>query len=67
MSPASKPEAIPTSSAVLPSPDLAPSIAPTISPGGPAPTQSAAPPTSPPPASPKPPKQGGRAEDIFGI
>ncbi|HLM71759.1 MAG TPA: hypothetical protein VK459_03680, partial [Polyangiaceae bacterium] len=67
MSPASKPEAIPTSSAVLPSPDLAPSIAPTISPGGPAPAQSAAPPTSPPPASPKPPKQGGRAEDIFGI
>jgi serine/threonine-protein kinase len=65
MSPASKPEAIPTSSAVLPAPDPAPS--PTVSPSGPASTQSAAPPTSPPPASPKPPKQGGRAEDIFGI
>jgi serine/threonine-protein kinase len=72
MSPVSKPESSPTSSAVLPSPSVTPEVAPTGSPS-PAPTQSAAPPTSAPtfqgapPASPKPPKPGGRAEDIFGI
>jgi serine/threonine-protein kinase len=77
VSPASPPEASPSSSALSPLPlpnNTAPTSspsAPIVTPSGAAPTQSSpSAPTSPPSAPAtgnKPPKQGGRAEDIFGI
>ncbi|MCK6587315.1 MAG: serine/threonine protein kinase [Polyangiaceae bacterium] len=64
--PSSTPET--PSSAAVPSPPPAPTVAPS-GPASSEPTPPASPtaPSTTPPAIPKPPKKGGRAEDIFGI